>query len=310
MIKNTLQPPLSGRLNPWLSLLIILLIGIGFYVLGNILGFVLVYFIYQIDLVELANLATAEEFSDTMRNALYILQGFIAFFAFIVSPWVYITQIERKPISTLFQNKAFTLSAILLTAFIVLSFMGVNSLIIEWNMNLDFPDFMERTAREYEEQAKRLTEALTNVSGFGNFLVAFLIIAIIPAVGEELLFRGILQNKLWQISNNVHIAIWVTGLIFSLVHMQFYGLIPRLLLGVLFGYLYYWSGNIVIPMIAHFVNNGFTLTMIYLYNQGAMDYNIEEETSIPLIYVLVYFIIWAGLTYYFRNYMMKKRAES
>ena len=89
------------------------------------------------------------------------------------------------------------------------------------------------------------------------------------------------KNHVLRITKNIHVAIWVGAFLFSLFHLQFYGLVPRMLLGVMFGYLYYFSGNIIYPMIAHFVNNGFTLIMLYFYQQGIVDFNIENTDVLP-----------------------------
>ena len=310
MNNNTEKPPLTGKLNPWISLIVIILLSIGFLLIGNVIGLFAAGIFYDFSLSDLVNLTISENVNTATRRSLYIIQGTISLLTFIVGPIVYIKFIEQKSLNELFRASVITIMTLLITAFIVLSFMGVNSIIIEWNMNLDFPDFMENFAKTQEDQARKLTEALTNFTGSVDFIFAFIVIAIIPAIGEEYLFRGLLQNKLWQIFNNVHVGIWLAGFIFGLIHLQFYGIFPRMLLGVLFGYLYYWSGNLWIPIAAHFVNNGFTLIMMFLYNQGISNYNIEEETDIPITSVIFSFIIFIVLVYSFRRYMLKSREKS
>jgi membrane protease YdiL (CAAX protease family) len=110
---------------------------------------------------------------------------------------------------------------------------------------------------------QELTTYLTNFENIVEFLAAIVILAVVPAIGEELLFRGILQNKITLLTKNYHVAIWVSAIIFSAIHFQFYGFVPRVLLGALFGYLYVWSGNLGVAILAHFINNGFTLFLIY-----------------------------------------------
>ena len=102
---------------------------------------------------------------------------------------------------------------------------------------------------------------------------------------------------------NIHLSIWASAIIFSAIHFQFYGFIPRLLLGALFGYLYYWSGNLLIPMFAHFVNNAFGVIMIYLHRHEITDLNVEDNTAAPLQYVILNAALTVGLLYYiWRHY--------
>ena len=135
----------------------------------------------------------------------------------------------------------------------------------------------------------------------GEFLFAFLIIAILPGIGEELVFRGLLQPQLHRATGNAHIAIWISAILFSAIHMQFFGFVPRVLLGALFGYLYLWSGNLIIPMFAHFMNNGFSVLMLYLHQLGIVDIDIETTEAAPWPAVIGFSIITFGLMVYLKK---------
>src|SRR5690606_36025116 len=103
------------------------------------------------------------------------------------------------------------------------------SIFIEWNADLDLPDFLqgfERLAKEREEYARTITTFLTQFDSTGQFVLAFVVIAILPAIGEELVFRGLIQRELIRGNVNVHVAIWFAAFLFSAIHMQFYGLVP------------------------------------------------------------------------------------
>jgi hypothetical protein len=183
--------------------------------------------------------------------------------------------------------------------------MVVNSVFVEWNANMKMPEFMngfERWARGLEDNARILTEFLTDFNGMSQFLIAMVVIAIIPAVGEEFVFRGLLQNYAQGFIKNHHLAIWFTAFLFSAFHLQFYGFFPRAFLGIAFGYLYFWSGNLIIPMVAHFINNGFTLMMIYMYRSDTINFNIESSESPSLITVIPMAIIGAALLFFFYKY--------
>ena len=127
-------------------------------------------------------------------------------------------------------------------------------------------------------------------------------IAILPAIGEELVFRGMLQPELQRATGNIHAAIWISAIMFSAIHLQFFGFVPRMLLGVMFGYLYYWSGNIIIPMLAHFVNNGFSLLMVYLYQLEIISIDLESGESASPLLVAFFTLITFGLLLYLKKF--------
>jgi hypothetical protein len=91
-------------------------------------------------------------------------------------------------------------------------------------------------------------------------------IAVLPALGEEFLFRGVLQRLFIEWTKNRHFGVWIASFIFSFIHFQFYGFIPRFLLGLYFGYLLVWSSSIWVPVVAHLINNGFAV--IYYHFAG------------------------------------------
>lgn len=170
-------------------------------------------------------------------------------------------------------------------------------------MNIEFPEFMkgfEVWARNMEDRLMELTKAMSSYTNLGEMLVAMLVIGILPAIGEELIFRGLLQNKLLGGIKNHHIAIWVTAIIFGAFHMQFFGVVPRIFLGALFGYIYYYSGNIWYPIVAHFINNGLAVLTMYLGPRMVDDWNAEEiDSSVPPLISLISLVICIFLFYQF-----------
>jgi uncharacterized protein len=243
------------------------------------------------------------------RYVLFYLQAFTALGAFFLSSGLYLNLFERNRNFQLQSNPNFSWQSFSLVILITLAIMPLNSMLIEWNTHMKFPSFMagfERWAKEQEEQLGGLTQYLTEFGSQWDLLWAMIVIAVIPALGEELLFRGLLQNKLAQFLN-VHTAIWIAGFVFSAIHLQFYGFFPRWLLGVLFGYMYVWSGNLWIPIMGHFFNNGFTLCMLYLYKQKITELNIDTNASMPLSYILVSTVLTSFMLYYF--YQINQKAS-
>jgi len=106
-----------------------------------------------------------------------------------------------------------------------------------------------------EEQAKLFVEGLLSLPGSGQTIFNLIALALIPAIGEELIFRGCIQRILSRSMASVHLPIWITAILFSLLHFQFFGFVPRILLGAFLGYLFLYSKNIWLPIIAHFLNN-------------------------------------------------------
>ena len=137
------------------------------------------------------------------------------------------------------------------------------NLLADLNSHIKLPeslDFIEQFLKQQEETAAALTERFLQADNIEQLLINIGLLALLPALAEELSFRGTLQ----QILSNNHIAIWITAIIFSAIHMQFYGFIPRMLMGALFGYMFLWTGNLWIPILMHFTNNGIAVIVYYL----------------------------------------------
>lgn len=129
--------------------------------------------------------------------------------------------------------------------------------------------FLERAFKPTEEMAERITKLMLDLDATVPMWLTFLSIAIIPALLEELSFRGVVQPLLAKMTGNVHAAIWITAALFSLIHVQFYGFLPRMLMGALLGYLVIWSGSLWASILAHFANNALA---IVLYRQfGSLE---------------------------------------
>jgi len=145
---------------------------------------------------------------------------------------------------------------------------------------------IETWMKNAEEQAGELTEAFLKVETVGGLLFNIFMIAFLPAIGEELLFRGVIQRIFTRWTQNVHWGIWISAILFSALHMQFYGFIPRMLLGVLFGYLLVWSGSMWLPIIAHFINNGVAVVIMYLVDKELLNPELEVIGSTSDSYYL------------------------
>lgn len=200
----------------WTSAIFILLtMFAGFVVIGPLIGFfVALPFIDGSMLDFVAQVGDPVSYPE-VKTPLFIIQACATFFGLIVGPALYWFAIEKQNVLTLLK-KGTTPIAFLLTGIIVISFMAVNSVFIEWNANIHFPEFLndfEQWARARETYAEEITKFLTTFSSMGEFLFAFFIIAVLPGIGEELVFRGLLQPQLHRATGNVHVAIWISAVL-------------------------------------------------------------------------------------------------
>ena len=130
------------------------------------------------------------------------------------------------------------------------------------NKQMELPSFMEPVEnwmRAQEKTAEELTLMLLAGKGIVTLLFNLLVIALAAGITEYSLFRGAVQRVIGGWTRNHHIIIWSAAILFSAFHMQFFGFLPRMLLGAYFGYLLYWGRNIWIPVFAHFTNNAFAV---------------------------------------------------
>jgi membrane protease YdiL (CAAX protease family) len=140
--------------------------------------------------------------------------------------------------------------------------------ITQLNLQISFPEALkglESWLRTMDEEQAKPMEAILHTDSFWAFGYNILVIAIFAAIGEELTFRGLLQNICGKTLRNRHVIIWVVAIIFSAFHLQFFGFVPRMLMGAYFGYLLYYTKNIWIPMFAHFTNNFVAVSLYRIY---------------------------------------------
>jgi hypothetical protein len=179
----------------------------------------------------------------------------------------------------------------------------------EMNANMNLPNWLsgvEEWMRDAEEKAAQLTTAFLNVDSYWGLLFNLFMIAFLPAIGEELLFRGVIQRIFTNMTHNHNLGIWISAILFSALHMQFYGFVPRMLLGVLFGYLLVWSGSMWLPILAHFLNNGIAVIAMFMIDKEMLSPKVEEVGSTSESYYMA--AISLGLVIVFM--MMIKRQNA
>ena len=171
-------------------------------------------------------------------------------------------------------NSAVWVVALMLVALPAINLLGY------LNQQMTLPAFLEpleQWMKTAEENATLLTEQFLNVTTFGGLVINILLIALLPAVAEELTFRGVLQRLFTSRlvaspSNQIpHVAIWCSAILFSAIHMQFYGFVPRMLMGALFGYMLVWTGSLWVPILMHFTNNAMAVILYFVALRAGWD---------------------------------------
>ena len=243
-----------------------------------------------------------------------MLQLFSAIGLFIVPPLAYGLLASKKPLKTLSLGTLNKPINYLLIAVFMVVLTPFLSWVIELNANMVLPDFLsgvEEWMRDEERKGQRLTKAFLTFDGVGSLIYVMVIVAIVPAIGEELLFRGVLQKIMIAWTKNPHTGIWITAFLFSALHMQFFGFFPRMLLGALFGYLFLWSKSLWLPILGHFINNGSVVLASYFYPEMIenTDVTVFGEGNESIVTYLLSFVFASAILFLIWKINMKKKTE-
>jgi membrane protease YdiL (CAAX protease family) len=201
-------------------------------------------------------------------------------------------------------SKAAKRPTLLFVPFIMLFAFPVISLVFFYVSQLPVPESLVRL----EEGLEKFTSALLSETSAGVFLLNFLMIAILPALFEELLFRGVIQRLAARMFNSAHLGILLSGLIFGFIHGQVFRFLPIAVLGILLGYLYWWTRNLWFPILGHFFHNGIQVVVYYLAARGLVDMDLDSPQMLPPAQTAMFAVLFAGITYLF-YYVNRKKAD-
>lgn len=249
------------------------------------------------------NIAAMNDLSDPLNLAvLKYFQTVQAIGMFIVPPLILAYLFQGNILSYLYLDRSSTASTFLLAAVLMFAIAPVINFMGEWNSNMSFPEWMsgiEQWMRNSEDQATEITEAFLNVKTIPGLAFNLFMVALLPAIGEELMFRGLVQKIFTRMTQNTHWGIWLSAILFSAMHVQFYGFVPRVLLGALFGYMLVWSGSMWLPVLGHFINNAFGVIGMFLIHNGMISSEVEDYGSTENSYYaailslfVVVFLLW------------------
>ncbi|PIE88115.1 MAG: hypothetical protein CSA04_03590 [Bacteroidetes bacterium] len=264
------------RPSPWKALLIYLLSILIVGLLLNFLGALLAGVLYGLPL---ADILQGKVLDPTVENApflkFYQIVNHLGMFLFPSLLFMHFFM-NREDFMAMGLGRKVSVLYLLVGAGLLFLALPFTNMLLVWNEALVLPPFLrglEEKLQVMEESAARLTELFFLDASIKGLMVNLLMIALIPAVGEELVFRGVLFRLFRRIVKNSHLTVWITSLLFSAMHLQFYGFLPRLFLGLLFGYLLLYTRNFWVPVFAHFVNNGTAVVVAWLSggNGGSLD---------------------------------------
>jgi membrane protease YdiL (CAAX protease family) len=289
------------------QLLILACYALAGAVLGSVLSLIVLIALYGTGILQ--NTIGLSGGDPVYLNGLRIAQSLSSLSLFLMPPLL--LAITEKTRITTFYGFRKPQPLLLL---VVLLIMACSLPLMEWmtlmNQHMVFPDGLksiENWMREKEEAAMNMTILLLRIRGFGEFIINIVIIALLPAVAEELLFRGGVQRSFSRMFNNPHIAIWVSAFIFSAIHVQFFGFFPRLFLGAAFGYIYLWTGSLWYAMFAHFLNNAYAVCQAWYLQAHHIPLDKADNSAYFPWYAYVISLI---LSIFLFKYLKDKTKES
>jgi len=199
----------------------------------------------------------------------------------------------------------------LLVLLIIFSAIPLINFIAQLNYSIPVPErFGELKERilESDQNSQLMMDTFLNQESLKGFIINMVMIALIPALGEEFLFRGLVQRVFSEWTKSHHAGIWIGAVLFSLMHFQFFGFIPRILLGASFGYMLVWSGSMWLPVLGHFINNGIAVVFFHLYFNGKIQFDLDQVGSIEDTYL--YTLLSGVMVVLFMSILYSKRRIS
>ncbi len=263
-----------------------LLILIGLWFAGFIVGSVITIPIWMAMTDKSLMKMPTEMLLPENVNALRIIQVISTAAIFFLPAYFTALIVNRKPLKLLGFNTRFNAKQLLLSLVIIFCAALVAGSLAEINEMIPIPKSLEVLFKKLENDYSSQVEAISNMKTFGDYIISIVMIALLPAVFEETFFRGGMQNLLTRSTKNPWLSIIITSVIFSIIHLSYYGFLARVCLGIVLGLIYYYSRSIWLNIAAHFFNNAFAVTQLYVLLQKGKTVKDAMDDKWP---------IWAGL---------------
>ena len=203
---------------------------------------------------------------------------------FIVPAIVAMAIFYRRPFHAMGLDRApGWLSLVVIILFYIVSLPAMNWL-VSFNEAMSLPSWMgglESWMREAEDAAAEATQRILDINSAGMLAASVFVVGFMAGLSEEMLFRGAMLRTMQDSRLGTHAVVWIVAILFSAFHMQFYGFIPRMVLGLWLGYLFVWTRNLWVPIIAHTLNNSTVVVFSYLTNKGLVPEGFADNIGIP-----------------------------
>lgn len=302
------------ELSPIVKLFVIICVLVISLIIANVIGIILVMPIFKIGIFQFMNIIQTKDYNNHLYvNLMKYLQIWQTIGLFIIPAILAVYLINDNVNSYMKLNKKTSIISLLLALLIVFTSMPLIEWMVDLNSRLILPhqlkaleDWMKAT----ENEAGVITKVFLNVSTTKGLFLNIFMIALLPAIGEEFMFRGLVLTFIKNWSNKTHLAVWISAIIFSMIHFQFYGFVPRMMLGALLGYLFVWSGSIWVSVFAHFINNGTAVISSYLVSNKFIPKDIDEIVTSKTdntLFLILSIISAAILIYLFYNWEKRKK---
>ena len=234
---------------------------------------------------------------------LKLVQLFNSMAIFLIPAMLFSQIMSPNPVTFLRLNKWPSALTMVLVLVLFLVFTPITDALSWLNDNIHLPGFLagwEDAMRGSTADQQRLIGSFLQMDTFGDFLYNVFLMALLPALGEEFFFRGVVQRIMLRRTGRVHLSVWITGLAFGLMHQQFIALIPLTILGALLGYIKEWTGSLWASILAHFVNNATIIVVMYFFGYDMSD---VDQLSQPDLLLLIGGIAASGalIFYLFRQ---------
>lgn len=212
------------------------------------------------------------------------IQGISQLLMFLLPALLFAWIFEGRA-TTFFQTgmKKWQALPVLLAILLIIIAIPMIDFLTTWNESLHLPESMsqwEASMRAKQVQSQELMSGFLSLPGVGYMLLNLLMLAAIPAICEEFVFRGVIQKTLVGWFRNPHVAIVVTAAVFSLTHFEMFYFVPRFVLGICLGYIYYYTRTIWASVLAHFTNNAIIVVMYYISASNGLGID-PQHLQIP-----------------------------
>ena len=293
------------KVHPFLQLIIFSGMAIGCFM---IVGFIGMFIIASMTGIDIQTLSDPDKWDYTDPSMLTFVRGMliVQFLAmFIIPVFIFARLCDSKPAEYLGLRSTKSIYFVLGTIVLIIALPFVN-----WTGTINHSLIPETTTvgkwlKSMEEDAARQISFMLKREGIGELFLNLLFVAVFAGVGEELFFRGILQRLFIKLFKNPWAGIIVTAIIFSAIHLQFYGFIPRFILGILLGLIYWYSGSLWPAILAHFAYDALAVTVIHFNPSMADEQGVAASFGNQTIMALISLALVAGIVI-----LMKKRSTT